>query len=99
METLWTDIRYGIRVLVKTPGLTLIGILTLALGVVLNTAVFSVVNAVILRPLPVRDTEPLVVVTTQRSSSGRLSGVSFPDLQDYRAATRGAFEDIASYSA
>jgi len=98
METLWTDIRYGIRVLVKTPGLTLIGILTLALGVGLNTAVFSVVNAVILRPLPVRDSERLVVVTTQRSSSGRLSGVSFPDLQDYRGATRDVFEDIAGYS-
>src|SRR5712691_5629873 len=81
METLWLDIRYGIRTLMKRPGVTLIAVLTLALGVGVNTAVFSVVNAFILRPLPVRDSERLTVLATQRLSTGGLRSVSFPDLR------------------
>ncbi len=98
METLWWDIRYGIRMLMKRPGVTLIAVLTLALGVGVNTAVFSVVNAFILRPLPVRDSERLTVLATQRLSTGGLRSVSFPDLQDYRGATGDVFEDIAGYT-
>jgi MacB-like periplasmic core domain len=98
METLWWDIRYGIRMLVKRPGVTLIAVLTLALGVGVNTAVFSVVNAFILRPLPVRGSERLTVLATQRLSTGGLHSVSFPDLQDYRGATADVFEDIAGYN-
>jgi predicted permease len=98
METFWWDIRYGIRMLVKRPSVTLIAVLTLALGVGVNTAVFSVVNAFILRPLPVRDSERLTVLATQRLSTGGLRSVSFPDLQDYRGATTDVFEDIAGYT-
>src|SRR5260370_242593 len=94
----WRDIRYGIRMLMKRPGVTLIAVLTLALGVGVNTAVFSVVNAFILRPLPVRDSERLTVLATQRLTTGGLRSVSFPDLQDYRGATGDAFEDIAGYT-
>ncbi|MBZ5536593.1 MAG: ABC transporter permease [Acidobacteriia bacterium] len=98
MGTLSTDIRYGVRMLMKAPGVTLIAVLTLALGIGVNTAVFSVVNAFILRPLPVRDSERLTVVTSQRSSARGLHTVSLPDLQDCRGATGDVFEDIAGYT-
>ncbi len=98
MGTLWWDIRYGIRMLMKSPGVTLIAVLTLGLGVGVNTAVFSVVNAFILRPLPVRDSERLTVLATQRLSTGGLRSVSFLDLQDYRGATGDVFEDIARFT-
>src|SRR5271170_2153165 len=98
METLLQDIRYGIRMLAKNPGFTVIAILTLALGIGANTAIFSVVNAELLRPLPYRDPGQLVRVATANARLHTVSGaVSYPDFADWRSQNH-VFQDIAAYT-
>jgi putative ABC transport system permease protein len=97
MQSLWQDLRYGARMLMKKPGFTLIAVITLALGIGANTAIFSVVNAVLLRPLPYAEPERLVALwesNTQRPESR--SAISYPNFFDWRAQSQ-SFERMASY--
>src|SRR6516165_5335784 len=92
------DIHFAIRILRKSRVFCAVVVAMLALGVGVNTAVFGVVNAIIFRPLPVKDGARLFVIATLRSRTPALGPVSFPDLQDYRVATHEVFDDIAGYS-
>ncbi len=80
---LWQDLRYGARMLRKSPGFTAVALLTLALGVGANTAIFSVVNAVLLRPLPYKDPERLVRLSEYHEKAPGMS-VSYPNYLDWR---------------
>jgi putative ABC transport system permease protein len=97
MQSLWQDLRYGARMLMKKPGFALIAVITLALGIGANTAIFSVVNAVLLRPLPYAEPERLVALwesNTQRPMSR--NSISYPNFFDWRAQSQ-SFERMASY--
>ncbi|HEX8161829.1 MAG TPA: ABC transporter permease [Pyrinomonadaceae bacterium] len=97
MRTLWQDLRYGARTLAKNKGFTLVSVLVLAVGIGANSAIFSVVNAVLLRPLPYPEPERLVVLWGDRDADESHSVVSYPDLEDWRAQTR-TLEDLSAFN-
>src|SRR5215468_34554 len=96
MNQLWQDLRYGARMLFKQPGFTLIATLTLALGIGANTAIFSVINALILNPPRVAEAERVAAIWRTGKDKRAEGFVSYLDLQDWRAGNR-SFEVIAGY--
>jgi putative ABC transport system permease protein len=94
MEEFWQDLRFGARMLIKKPGFSFVIALTLALGIGANTAIFSFVNALLLRPLPYREADRLVRLASLRGKEeGRLSML---ELKDLREQTQ-VFESVAPY--
>ena len=96
MDSLLQDLRFGVRVLLKRPGFTLIAVLTLALGIGATTAIFSVVHAVLLRPLPFAEAERLVYLTERNTQLDNVS-LSWPNFTDWRAQ-QSVFENLAVYN-
>ena len=97
MGNMLQDMSYGARMLVKHRGLTIVAVLTLALGIGANTAIFSVVNAVLLRPLPFTDPQQLVITFTKTSKQPR-DWVTIPDLQDWRKQSQ-VFGEFSAFVA
>jgi putative ABC transport system permease protein len=96
MTNLWQDLRYGVRVLAKNPGFALIAVLTLAIGIGANTAMFSVVNAVLLRPLAYKDSDRIVTLSSLWKQTGQHGQVSAPDFRDWHDQS-SAFDSMAYY--
>jgi predicted permease len=98
IETLFQDLRYGVRTLVKNPVFTLIAVLTLALGIGANTAIFSVVNAVLLRPLPYPESGRLAIVWQKYTKRGwGLVPISYPNFAAIREQSQ-VFENVGAAS-
>ena len=95
LDSLWQDFRYALRMLRKSPGFTAVAVLTLALGIGANTAIFSIVNAVLLRPLPYPNSDRLVRIFFNEPGVG-LRDVRFskPELDDLQTRS-GVFEDVS----
>ena len=95
-STIWQDVKYGARMLLKNPGVTVIVIIALALGIGANTAIFSVVNAVLLRPLPYEESDRLVFLNEKSAVLDEMS-ISYPNFTDWRNHNQ-SFEKIGVYN-
>jgi predicted permease len=98
MSTLLNDLRYGLRMLAKSPGFTAAAVLTLALGIGANTAIFSMVNAFLFRPLPVANPEQILVLALRQKNGPVLTAFSVADYRDLRNQTSEVFAGLFGYS-
>jgi len=96
MNTIWQDVRQGLRMLGKSPGFTLSIALTLGLGIGANAAVFSIVNTLLLKPLPVREPNNLYLLTVSHPDNEQPHNLSLLDYVDYRDRS-GVFSELAAY--
>ena len=97
MESLWQDVKYGARMLTKSPGFTAVAVLSLAIGVGANTTIYSFINALLLKPLPGRDPGRLVSVYTSDFSGPRYGASSYLDLVDFRDRS-DAFDGLLGFA-
>src|ERR1700704_260544 len=100
MDTFFRDLRYSLRMLIKSPAFTAVAVLSIAIGIGANTTVFSVINAVLLKSVPYKDPNSLVLVwgdSRAEGSRGKHNQVSATDIADFRAQA-SVFEDVATYS-
>jgi len=97
MGTIWQDVRYGLRTLRKNPGFAIAAVITLALGIGAHSAVFSVVDAILFRPLPVENPDAMVAIATEDQHTSFPHGLSFPDFEDVRDHT-GVFSSAVGYA-
>ena len=99
LEQLLQDVRYGARMLSKSPGFTAVAVLSIALGIGANTAIFSMVDWLILRPLPVRAPRQLTYLVVQRNDGGYENGFSYSNLEDIRKETKSTFSYVTGVGA
>jgi predicted permease len=97
MASFWQDVRFGLRMLVKEPGFTVLAVVTLALGIGANTAIFSLGNVFMFRPLPVKDANRLTVVAVQAKSESDPNQMSYPDYLEYRDHSAAVFTGMTGY--
>src|SRR5262247_4038707 len=97
MRMLWQDLRYGARTLLKKPGFTLIAVLTLALGIGVNTALFTVFDAFVLKPLPLKDPDSIVKISGITRGGDRSRLFSYLDYLDYRDRNN-VFEELVAWN-
>ena len=97
MMNFWKDIRHSLRSLRGAPMFTAIAVLTLSLGIGANTAIFSLVNSVLLRPLPVNDASQITVLTYTREHGALSTQISYPALEDLRQQSNSPFTDLIGY--
>jgi macrolide transport system ATP-binding/permease protein len=94
LETFMRDVRFGLRMIAKSPGVTFVIVVTLALGIGANTAIFGIVNGFLLRPLPVRDPEQITVLAVQQKDAPvGSSGFAYPEFVDFRDQAK-TFSDV-----
>ena len=96
MHNFWKDLQYAFRTLTKNPGFAVIGIVTLALGMAVNTTLFSVINGILLRPLPVPHPEQITVLALQQTGQPGAKRFSYPDFEDFRDQS-SSFSDLFAF--
>jgi putative ABC transport system permease protein len=98
MDTFWQDMRYGVRTLLKSPAFAIVAVITLALGIGANTAIFSVVNTLLLRPMPVKHPEQIYVLAAEQSNLNVPQVMfSIPEFHDIRGQASGVFSDTTAF--